>query len=110
MNDMEELDEVMARAILEAWGPKCSHCSPDYPVFCGCARNAAKAAVSAMLSHIKAAGWQLVPKVATDTMTQAALKARVFGESAETRGRLATYTHGQYSSMLAAAPKFGEEP
>ena len=69
-----------------------------------CHRDA-KAASIAMLSHIDAAGWQLVPVVATPDMGIAG--ALAWSDALPTSFTYVDCSHACYAAMLAVAPKFG---
>jgi hypothetical protein len=69
-----------------------------------CHRDA-KAARIAMLSHIDAAGWQLVPKVATpDMLIESGI---AWSDAAPLSETVVDCAHACYVAALAAAPKFG---
>ena len=118
MTELEKLDEAMARAIwlarrggAEIWdwlhfrdggGNKRNLLAAAED----CHRDA-KSARIAMLSHLEAEGWQLVPKVATPNMY---INGAVAWNEAERSAADEVYVDCAddcYAAMLAAAPKFG---
>lgn len=93
MTELENLDKAVGIAI-EAQMAEDDNAGPDL----------AKAARIALLSHLAATGWQVVPKVATEGMENATCDVACVGDNgAPERG----YFSDEYHCALAAAPKFG---
>jgi hypothetical protein len=107
-NDKDKIIEAMARAIFEEWWDRTQdeRIRDDY-------RDEAKRAWIAARSTLDAVGWQIVPKVATQGMLNAAIDTDSFklGDISPLGFRCSPQKMFArcYTAMLAAAPKLGDE-
>jgi len=91
MTQLEKLDRAVGIAI-EAQMAEDDNAGPDL----------AKAARIALLSHLAATGWQVVPKVAAEAMVDAAVSTFI-----RENGGIEHAPFVTWGAMIAAAPKFG---
>lgn len=109
-----ELIEALKLAILKAWAPQCTDCTPDYPAGCGCAQDAAEAALDTYSAFLAERGLKVVGREATRHQIKV-MKGAVkrynkslgHGESASSEAFPTIY----YESGVVAAPDlFAEAP